>query len=518
MKSYKSSKKCGLEIERILVSNVFKEYLDTIKNEDEFMISSIILSVVSSIDESKTKKSFPTALFSRKIGPLFKDIRDKLIDLGLIKLHREAKWKSNCGEFKNGIELSGEWISVTLNKKYTEIFNLYRTYKMNIEGTSLEIETAYYIFLNNIDIPIFTKEDINKAAIISKAKSDHKMLKKRKKCLEFKFFTKSTSNRSICSRQMPYIKGYHVLGNRFWTPYANLCKTLRDMIIWKDGSRMFQFDIKCCHPNIAIYLFSSNIHPDHSESGINHQVIANYLGVDVNTFKETVLQYFNIENVIMKGMPIERFFNYYYPDVSKGIRAERDQFNYNDKDHRKQVMYMMMCEVETFLMNEVARYLNQRGIPHGNLFDCVCCKEQDLPIVEKAIEYAKSALSKKYGKDCSPFISFKREEINTGERQHQKYVVVDADKELLSRMTQLEKERVQFTEKKPSIKIYAKPDTSVCNMESFLGLRDAGDGFRYLDGKKTVKSFPLKMKIEAVTRKRMVCLPETGNDLSRGSI
>ena len=148
---------------------------------------------------------------------------------------------------------------------------------------------------------------------------------------------------------------------------------IRNLILI-DGQPIVEVDYSCMHPNIAMTLFGG------TRQFINHQDVANSLGIPIEIVKRHHLSFFNKRYQDMLRSPL---WNYYATNEATMLSEVVRQKALSPFGHKDTSRKLFGKEVE--IMTDVMGEFYLKGIPSGYVYDAIVCKEDDRPEVTKTM-------------------------------------------------------------------------------------------------------------------------------------
>ncbi|WP_343592773.1 hypothetical protein [Flavobacterium sp.] len=160
-------------------------------------------------------------------------------------------------------------------------------------------------------------------------------------------------------------------GGRVVDSFSLMPAWIREQIT-VDGKKLTECDYSALHPNIAITLY------DGSLANLTHEMIADYLGIELKKVKKLHLSFFNMKWEDMRKSPLFDYYSRYEPDMLARI--------YKDKnEHGHKIASQKMFAVEVVIMSEVIRDLNAKDVYVLYVYDALMCEEKDSKLVAETM-------------------------------------------------------------------------------------------------------------------------------------
>ncbi|CAG5087440.1 hypothetical protein CRYO30217_03483 [Parvicella tangerina] len=167
-------------------------------------------------------------------------------------------------------------------------------------------------------------------------------------------------------------------GGRVVDSFNLMPSWIRSMVKIK-GEPIVECDYKAMHPNLASKLYCG------TGRHISHQIVADYLDVDISVAKREHLSFFNkpyypTKKLYEKGSMVQssvyEFYKENEPEMLSQIELHKRDSGYVATAHR-----LFALEVE--LMTEVIKQLNELGIYVLYVYDALYCAESDSQTVKQ---------------------------------------------------------------------------------------------------------------------------------------
>lgn len=166
-------------------------------------------------------------------------------------------------------------------------------------------------------------------------------------------------------------------GGRVVDSFNLMPSWIRSMIKIK-GESIIECDFKAMHPNLASKIY------DGSGKHISHQIVAEYLGIDVAIAKNEHLSFFNkpfypTKKHHNKGSMVQSpVFQYYQNNEANMLNKIKEV---KQENGYKKTTYQLF-EMEVQIMTQIINLLNQKGIYVMYVYDALYCAESDLDEVK----------------------------------------------------------------------------------------------------------------------------------------
>lgn len=170
-------------------------------------------------------------------------------------------------------------------------------------------------------------------------------------------------------------------GGRVTTSFTLMPKWIRIALLL-NNNKTVGVDYSALHPNIASKLWGNGTY-------INHQIIADFLGISIHTAKLEHLKFFNTTSNGLKKMTI---YSYYKKNQSELLKNLIDT---KKSTYKRTSALMFKAEVE--IMTEVFSRLNKMGLS-GNLiyvYDEVVTNQKYAKVVQQVMEQVANDLNYK---------------------------------------------------------------------------------------------------------------------------
>ena len=158
--------------------------------------------------------------------------------------------------------------------------------------------------------------------------------------------------------------GDHKSGGRVVDSMVLIPKWIREEILI-DGERIVECDYQCLHPNIAFSIYDGDC------KFLTHQIVADYLGIDVKIVKLGHLKFFNQMAQTMKKNPVFQ----YYEDNHESLLVKFAEEKMNNNNHK--ITSMKLFNKEVALMAKVIEKLNRVEIYGIYVYDALYVKRSD---------------------------------------------------------------------------------------------------------------------------------------------
>jgi hypothetical protein len=153
-------------------------------------------------------------------------------------------------------------------------------------------------------------------------------------------------------------------GGRVVDSLVLIPKWIREEILI-DGERIIECDYQCLHPNIAFSIYGGDC------KFLTHQIVSDYLGIDVKIIKKGHLKFFNQRAEYMQKNPVFK----YYEDNHIGLLVKFAEEKLKRRNHKITSKKLFGKEVE--LMSKVIKKLNRANIYGIYVYDALYVKQSD---------------------------------------------------------------------------------------------------------------------------------------------
>lgn len=153
-------------------------------------------------------------------------------------------------------------------------------------------------------------------------------------------------------------------GGRVVDSLVLLPKWIREEILI-DGERIVECDYQCLHPNIAFSIYGGGF------KYLTHQIVADYLGIDVKMVKRGHLKFFNQRLKSMIKNPVFRYYIENHEGLLKSFGGEKI------KNNTHKITSKRLFAKEVKLMTKVIKKLNGTSIYGIYVYDALYVKESD---------------------------------------------------------------------------------------------------------------------------------------------
>lgn len=161
-------------------------------------------------------------------------------------------------------------------------------------------------------------------------------------------------------------------GNRVITAFNFIPSVLRPLIKF-NGSKLTEADYSCLHPNIVQYIYGGS-----NQKAIDHQEVADYLGITRQEAKIEHLSFFNKEWEQMMRSPLFKYYSDNEPQMMSNLYYEKAKDGY--KSTSRDCFYF-----ETELMRDNVKDLLEEGISVLYCFDALYVHPEDIKIVKEVM-------------------------------------------------------------------------------------------------------------------------------------
>ena len=139
-----------------------------------------------------------------------------------------------------------------------------------------------------------------------------------------------------------------------------------------DGKPIAEVDYSTLHPNIALQIYRG------STKHINHDIVAEYLGISRQEAKLEHLSFFNKPRDDMMQSPLFKYYKVKEPDMLLNIYYDKDT---NERAHK--ITSQRLFQIEVKIMTQVIKELNNMNIYVGYVYDALICQPIDQSVVKK---------------------------------------------------------------------------------------------------------------------------------------
>lgn len=167
------------------------------------------------------------------------------------------------------------------------------------------------------------------------------------------------------------IEGGDKSGGRIVDSFVLMPSWIREQIT-VDGHNLIEADYVALHPNIAMAIYGGK------SSYLNHQKVADALGLDTVDVKIDHLSFFNSKIGQMKQSPLYDYYKVHEPEMLVNLEKDKRKNGYKVTSRK-----LFKAEVE--IMTEVVRKLNSKGIYVLYIYDALMCTEKDYQDVCKVM-------------------------------------------------------------------------------------------------------------------------------------
>ena len=136
------------------------------------------------------------------------------------------------------------------------------------------------------------------------------------------------------------------------------------------GKRIWEVDYSTLHPNIAMNIY------DGSERNINHDEVADYLGISRNEAKIEHLSFFNKHWEQMRKSPLFKYYMKNEPILMANIK--RDKYN---SVYKHKITSRKLFKVEVEIMTKAIEELNNMNIYVIYVYDALYCEPKFKDVV-----------------------------------------------------------------------------------------------------------------------------------------
>jgi len=365
-------------------------------------------------------------LFLSNLTGTFYTERTKWKQLSSKMLHKQLKYKEDntysypkiINALKIGTKKHGPFIEIKKDKKGKEIYKFNKfTKKFRLSGTYLKRDIVEYqikedflrkrkldfsfnriigayqneICYNLLQVyPYITYPSIEE--ILTEAK---RIIKRGKPLKKGKFLTfrnkhsnshwKNFKRRSFVEDHIKQFKlltekglkipfpGTAKSGGRVVDSLTLMPSWIRAMCKIK-GKRIWEVDYSTLHPNIAMNIY------DGSERNINHDEVADYLGISRGEAKIEHLSFFNKHWKQMEDSPL---FNYYMNTETEMMKnIKKDKYN---SVYKYKITSRKLFKVEVEIMTKAIEELNNMNIYVIYVYDALYCEPRYKYIVKSVM-------------------------------------------------------------------------------------------------------------------------------------
>jgi hypothetical protein len=162
-------------------------------------------------------------------------------------------------------------------------------------------------------------------------------------------------------------------GGRVVDPFTLMPKWIRNLCK-VDGQQFEEADYSALHPNIANKIYKGGL------GKIDHQDVADYLGVTKQEVKVLHLSFFNMKSSQMMQSPLLPYYQDKAPNLLKNIMGDKKKANSHKISSRK------MFKREVDIMRDVIKDLNHQGIYVGYVYDALFYNPKYSSQVRSAME------------------------------------------------------------------------------------------------------------------------------------
>jgi hypothetical protein len=153
-------------------------------------------------------------------------------------------------------------------------------------------------------------------------------------------------------------------GGRVVDSLVLIPKWIREEILI-DGERVVECDYQCLHPNIAFSIYGGDC------KFLTHQIVADYLGIDLKIVKQGHLKFFNQRAEYMKKNPVFKYYEDNHPSLLVKFAEEKMM----KKNHK--ITSKKLFDKEVQLMSCVIKKLNRANIYGIYIYDALYVKDSD---------------------------------------------------------------------------------------------------------------------------------------------
>ena len=153
-------------------------------------------------------------------------------------------------------------------------------------------------------------------------------------------------------------------GGRVVDSLVLIPKWIREEILI-DGERVVECDYQCLHPNIAFSIYGGDC------KFLTHQIVADYLGIDLKIVKQGHLKFFNQRAEYMKKNPVFKYYEDNHPSLLVKFAEEKMM----KKNHK--ITSKKLFDKEVQLMSCVIKKINRAKIYGIYIYDALYVKESD---------------------------------------------------------------------------------------------------------------------------------------------
>lgn len=153
------------------------------------------------------------------------------------------------------------------------------------------------------------------------------------------------------------------------------------------GEPIVECDFSAMHPNLASRFYNG------TGKSISHQLVADYLGMDISVAKREHLSFFNKPYYPLKKHLFKKYknkgsmvnspiFTYYKdnePEMLENIRKQKLDYGYKSASRN-------LFKFEVDLMTEVIKRLNKKGVYVLYVYDALYCAASDCDSVKRVMD------------------------------------------------------------------------------------------------------------------------------------
>lgn len=147
-------------------------------------------------------------------------------------------------------------------------------------------------------------------------------------------------------------------GGRVVDPFTLMPKWIRNLCK-VSGQQFEEADYSALHPNIANKIYRGGL------GKIDHQDVADYLGVTKQEVKVLHLSFFNMKSSQMMQSPLLPYYQDKAPNLLKNIMGDKKRANSHKISSQK------MFKKEVAMMRDCIKHLNSQGIYVGYVYDAL---------------------------------------------------------------------------------------------------------------------------------------------------
>lgn len=175
--------------------------------------------------------------------------------------------------------------------------------------------------------------------------------------------------------------GGEASGGRIVDSFTLMPGWIRNMVII-NGKRLVECDYSCLHPNIAMHLYGG------TSQFLTHELLAEYLGIDVLEVKKEHLSFFNKQYWQMKKSPLFRYYQEKESWMLSNLIYEKLNNDIEKKADKHKITSMRLFQKEVYIMTDAIQRLNSQGIYVMYVYDALFCCPNDFEMVRDTMNKA----------------------------------------------------------------------------------------------------------------------------------